>query len=191
MSAKHMSGDTPYKIAVITDTHGNLPALKAALSAISKEGVDRIYHTGDAIGIGRFPKETVELLLETPNIEFVIGNHDVWSTYGIPDFQRTKMTEGQLAHQQWIHDQLTPDLKAKIVTWPQVITEDFGGVKTTFLHYALRGKPGEFKTIIKEPTVDDLDTLFTEWPSDIVFYGHHHPFSDMTGNARFINPGAL
>jgi predicted phosphodiesterase len=39
------------KIAVITDTHANLPALKTALNAIHAEGCDLIYHVGDAIAL--------------------------------------------------------------------------------------------------------------------------------------------
>ena len=36
------------KIAVITDTHANLPALEAALAAIPVCGCEAIYHTPHA-----------------------------------------------------------------------------------------------------------------------------------------------
>ncbi len=55
------------KIAVLTDVHGNLPALQAALRGIRREGCDAIFHTGDSIGIGPYPAECLELLLNTPN----------------------------------------------------------------------------------------------------------------------------
>ena len=51
------------KIAVLTDAHGNLPALEAALAAIRVMGCDVVYHTGDAVGIGPYPAECVERLL--------------------------------------------------------------------------------------------------------------------------------
>ena len=54
------------KIAVLTDVHGNLPALQAALSVLRREDADAIFHTGDAIGIGPFPAECLELLLARP-----------------------------------------------------------------------------------------------------------------------------
>ena len=57
------------KIAILTDVHGNLPALQVALRAIRREGADAIFHTGDAIGIGPFPAECLELLLSTPRHE--------------------------------------------------------------------------------------------------------------------------
>ena len=34
------------KIAILTDVHGNLPALQVALRAIRREGVDAIFHYG-------------------------------------------------------------------------------------------------------------------------------------------------
>ena len=40
------------RIVVLTDVHGNLPALGAALAVIRGEGYDAIVHTGDAVGIG-------------------------------------------------------------------------------------------------------------------------------------------
>jgi predicted phosphodiesterase len=51
------------RIAVITDAHAYLPALGAALTAIRADGPDAVYHTGDAIGIGPFPAETLDRLL--------------------------------------------------------------------------------------------------------------------------------
>ena len=59
------------KIAVITDVHGNLPALQVALSAIQREDADAIFYTGDAIGIGPFPAECLELLLSAPRMKLI------------------------------------------------------------------------------------------------------------------------
>jgi hypothetical protein len=56
----------PTKIAVMTDVHANLPALQAALSTIEQEGYDLLVHTGDAIAIGPYPAETLDVLLSTP-----------------------------------------------------------------------------------------------------------------------------
>ena len=66
------------KIAILTDVHGNLPALQVALRAIRREGADAIFHTGDAIGIGPFPAECLELLLSTSGMNLICGNHDAY-----------------------------------------------------------------------------------------------------------------
>ena len=64
------------KIALLTAVHGNLPALTAALAAIARDGVDATYHLGDAIGIGPYPAECLDLLLATPRLHAILGNHD-------------------------------------------------------------------------------------------------------------------
>lgn len=64
------------RMVVLTDVHANLPALRAALQAIRAAVYDAIFHTGDAIGIGPFPAETLDLLLTTPRLHGVMGNHD-------------------------------------------------------------------------------------------------------------------
>ena len=38
---------------------------------------------------------------------------------------------------------------------------------------------------------DGLDEVFAPYPTPLVFYGHHHPFSDVQGRGRCINPGSL
>jgi predicted phosphodiesterase len=73
------------KIIVMTDAHANLPALQAALAAIQAEGYDQLVHTGDAIAIGPYPAESLDLLLATPNIRFTKGNHDQWFAEGLPN----------------------------------------------------------------------------------------------------------
>jgi hypothetical protein len=58
------------------------------------------------------------------------------------------------------------------------------------LHYSLSG-PRSFAPIIKEPSAADLDQLFAGYSADLICYGHHHPFSDVQGRARYLNPGSL
>ncbi|MDP3045449.1 MAG: metallophosphoesterase family protein, partial [Bacillota bacterium] len=43
------------RIAVISDIHGNLPALEAVLEEIDRIGVDGVFCTGDLVGYGPFP----------------------------------------------------------------------------------------------------------------------------------------
>src|SRR5262249_47988655 len=100
------------RVAVLTDAHGNLPALRAALHAIRQEGCAAVYHPGDAIGIGPYPAETLDLLLDTPNVRFAMGNHDDWFANGLPQPQPAWMSDGCVAHQNWVHSCLDPALRA-------------------------------------------------------------------------------
>ena len=63
------------KIAIISDIHGNLEALKATLEDIKRRKVDKIICLGDIIAKGVHPKECLELVKK--NCEIVIqGNCD-------------------------------------------------------------------------------------------------------------------
>ena len=50
------------RAAVITDIHGNLPALQASLAAIDAIGVDQIFCGGDLVGYGPHPNEVCRLI---------------------------------------------------------------------------------------------------------------------------------
>jgi len=43
------------RLALISDVHGNLPALEAVLADIAGRDVDAIWHLGDLVGYGETP----------------------------------------------------------------------------------------------------------------------------------------
>lgn len=180
------------RLAVMTDVHANLPALDAALAAIRAEGCDAIYHTGDAIGIGPYPAECLDRLLQTPNMRLVMGNHDAWFAFGLPRPQPAWMSDGEVAHQRWTHAQLDPALRAVVAAWPSAIYEDVGGRRVALAHYGLDASWRCCASLVKDPVPGDLDSLFaTLRASAIVFYGHDHTPLDTIGRARYVNPGSL
>ena len=64
------------KIVVLGDVHSNLPALEAVMKEI-RENIrpDLILFSGDAVGYGPWPGETIDILKEV--VDFgVLGNHD-------------------------------------------------------------------------------------------------------------------
>lgn len=63
------------RTGLITDIHGNLPALEAVLARIQAFGVDRILSLGDLVGYGAQPEEVVGRVREIA-VESVLGNHD-------------------------------------------------------------------------------------------------------------------
>jgi hypothetical protein len=36
-----------------------------------------------------------------------------------------------------------------------------------------------------------MDALFAQYQADVMFYGHEHTACDVSGRARYINPGSL
>ena len=63
------------RVAVITDIHGNLPALEASLRSIDSLGVDATYCGGDLVGYGPHPNEVCRLI-EQRGIPTIYGNYD-------------------------------------------------------------------------------------------------------------------
>lgn len=175
----------------MTDVHANLPALTAALRAIQLEGYDLLVHLGDVVAIGPHPAECLEMLLSIPKTAFIMGNHDAWLVYGLPQPRPEWMSEGEVLHQQWTHAQISAELKAAVATWPYMWEQIFEGVSVTFVHYALDSNGRDFKPIVSQPSVVALDYLFAARDSELIFYGHHHPFVDTKGIAHYVNPGSL
>ena len=65
----------PNAVAVITDIHGNLPALQAALARIEELGIDQVYCGGDLVGYGPHPDEVCALIAERA-VPTIYGNYD-------------------------------------------------------------------------------------------------------------------
>lgn len=63
------------RLAIISDIHANLDALRAVLAEIDRRGVDAIYCLGDIVGYGAEPGACVDLVRERC-AGVVLGNHD-------------------------------------------------------------------------------------------------------------------
>lgn len=179
------------KIGIFQDVHANLPALKKAIDVFEEHSCDKIYHVGDLIGIGPHPKEVVELAFSIPELEFIMGNHDYWFAFGLPNPQPPWMSDEEVEHQLWVHDQIDKKYKEKMREWKFVrklqITKT---QKITFLHYGYDPHTNWFKGFIKEPNRDQLNKLFEDIKADVIFYGHYHEDSDIQGDSRYVNLGS-
>lgn len=64
------------ELGVISDIHGNLPALEAVLDALTEDhSVTEVVCLGDIVGIMGWPQECVQLVREEC-VATVLGNHD-------------------------------------------------------------------------------------------------------------------
>ena len=64
------------RVAVISDIHGNLHALRAVLAALDDERPDEIWCLGDLVGYGPRPNECTTTVAESAAI-CLVGNHDL------------------------------------------------------------------------------------------------------------------
>ena len=177
------------RIVVITDVHANLPALRAVLEEVDQLGYDRIIHTGDAIGIGPYPAECLELLLNIPRIQFTLGNHDWLFVNGLPDQPSERMSKSEVEHQLWTHAQLTQEMRSQLALWPLSVEHDFDGFGVTFTHYGT--SENRILPCVPNPGPADLDEMFSDTRGAFVFFGHDHAGADIRGTRRYLNPGSL
>jgi predicted phosphodiesterase len=63
------------RIAIVSDIHGNLPALEAVLTDVARQEVDAVYCLGDLVGYAPFPNEVTDRIRREA-FPTIMGNYD-------------------------------------------------------------------------------------------------------------------
>jgi len=177
------------RLGVIADAHANLPALDAALAALAERDCDVAVHAGDAVGIGPHPSEVVARLREA-RVLCVMGNHDEWAAFGVPDPLPAGMGAAEAGHHRWARDRLDAPARAAIAAWPDELALTVGPAAVTVVHYA-RTPAGPFD-FVPQASAADLARLFAAVPGDAVVFGHDHAAYDCAADGRrLVSPGSL
>jgi len=180
------------KIGIFQDIHANLLALKKAIEVFMEQQCSKIYHVGDLIGLGPYPKEVFDLAHSIDEMEFIMGNHDHWYAFGLTAEATGEPADKEwLEHYNWTYEQVGEANKSIVKKWPftkEIKAEN--GKKITLQHYGIDKQTSWFKDFITKPNSNDLDELFKEVNTDFVFYGHNHIASDIQGNSRYVNLGS-
>lgn len=180
------------KLALIADAHANLPALDAALDAVAAEGYDLLVHLGDLIAIGPFPAECIERLMTTPRTRSILGNHDAYYAFGLPQPRPSWMSAGELDHQRWTHGMIGPSLREEVASWHLPLRLDCGARSAALMHYARDDDSGDFVAeMVREPEAHALDALFARYDPDMICFGHTHTSINVQGRRHYFNPGSL
>jgi putative phosphoesterase len=72
------------RIAILSDIHGNMPALEKVIEDLKTRNVDTIYNLGDHISGPLWPKETIQFLMQQ-DWQQIKGNHDRQLTSQAPE----------------------------------------------------------------------------------------------------------
>lgn len=125
------------RIAIVSDVHSNLAALRAVLRHADAGGaVDAVWCLGDIVGYGAEISETIAALRERP-LTSVAGNHDLAATgaISVEDFNPVA-AEAAL----WTAEQLSDDERTFLLDLPlTAIERDF-----TLVHGSLREPVWEY-----------------------------------------------
>ena len=180
------------RIAIISDIHGNLEALKSVLDDIKERNINRIFCLGDIIAKGTHQQECVDLVKE--NCEVIIkGNCDEYFT---SDIDLLAKTQSEVDRIIWNKNKLDEKARKYLSNLPYCYEFYMSGRFVRLVH-AHPEKIDKFAGNIDK--IDRLYELFlpssntvSDKKADILIYGHiHTPYVQKIYNRMIINVGSV
>lgn len=181
------------KIAIISDIHGNLEALKATFEDINKKHVDKIICLGDIIAKGIHSKECIKLIKEKCDI-VIQGNTDQYFSKEHENLE--KLPEQEQKRIKWNQSLITEEDRNYLLNLPFSCEFYMSGSLVRLFHATNKANN---KAVLN---INDIETKYEMFlPSeytisnkvaDVVIYGHiHHPYMDKIYNKTLINVGSV
>lgn len=181
------------KIAIISDIHGNLEALKATLKDIEKRKVDKIICLGDIIAKGIHSKECLEIIKN--NCEIVLqGNCDEYFSKEYKNIH--EIPEQEQKRIKWNQSLINKDDREYLLNLPFCYEFYMSGSLIRLFHAT---PTVSNKVILNMDSIETKYKMFlpsentlSQNVADIVIYGHiHHPYMDKIYNKTIINIGSV
>ncbi|CAN5861893.1 metallophosphoesterase family protein [soil metagenome] len=162
------------KIVIVSDIHGNLPALERVLSDAGQ--FDSLWNLGDTAGYGPWPNECIDLVKSYSQSVHLAGNHDLAAIGSIP-------TDGfnpiAAAAARWTMDALTDDHRAWISALASMSVDN----GATLAHGSPRSPVFEY---ILSSTLAAEN--FAHFATSLCFVGHTHvPMIAVEGISQAVN----
>lgn len=194
MSQPGRSPRRPDRVAVISDVHGNVSALRAVLADIEACGIERVVNLGDVVGKGPRGNEAVKLCREACEAT-VRGN---WDTFiAAHDKQPWE-------HGQWVRDELGDDEIAWLAGLPNTYELVMSGRRIRLFHAS---QTSEFHRVHVHHTQEQFRGMFTNTDftgdfavagqetgatPDVVGYGDiHSVYLEVDDGLTLFNAGAV
>jgi len=174
------------KIALVSDIHGNYPALMAVAEDMRKRGIDEAINLGDHVSGPLWPRETAEYLRGT-NWLHMLGNHD--------RHLAVKSAEGLGLSDAYAYAALDGSLREWIAGLPR-IHEDGRGIA------AFHGSPTDDEEYLLETIVggrtllsgrDEIAEKLGGFRAELVVCGHSHSprCASLGEGMTIVNPGSV
>ena len=178
------------RIGILSDIHGNLPALQAVLSGLRGDAVDLYLCLGDVALVGPQPSECLDVLRQLSPGVFILGNTDVY-IYEPPAPKEivTRRDRWVMELIHWTQERLRAEQIEWIRGFVRTHTVDLGGGPALLAYHA---SPGNLEGVIKADTPEeDLARLFDGWDAPLCIGGHTHlPLLRRWEGRTLLNPGS-
>jgi putative phosphoesterase len=166
------------RVAVLSDVHGNAPALEAVLAEVEQAEADLIVFGGD-LTWGPLPEETFELVRGL-SARFVRGNADRAVLENVSESDR----------EQWMQAHHTDELRELLASFEeQVVVEVDGLGAVRFCH----GSPRTDEECVTPETPEERVLEFSEGVAErVIVTAHVHiQFDREVAGIRSVNAGSV
>ena len=205
------------KYAVISDIHGNYPALQAVLEDIKRQGITACLFAGDYCISGAWPNECVEAIRAIPDKHVVRGNEEEYLENLIGKDQ-SLWTDGQMQVSYWCYRNISRDNLEYLLDQPLTTDFECNGIKIHMAHSSVEflgtypfytwnsvtvadriRQNGDFpRTILSDFAAErEKDKTFREAISKlekgVYIFGHSHVqwhYVSKEAEVYLINPGS-
>ncbi len=177
------------KILLLSDIHGNAPALEAVAAQTASTAFDLIFNCGDSTVYAPFPNETLHWLRRHHALS-ILGNTDIKVLKLLEGrtFKKPRAEEKRIMY-TWTADHLTPDNKNFLKELTKTLKLEIAGHTLGLFH----GSPAHHNEFLfQETPINRFRALAEKSDCDIVISGHSHsPYHKKINHVHFINPGSV
>jgi putative phosphoesterase len=178
----------PARLAIVSDIHGNMDALKAVMAHAVSQSVGGFLNLGDMVGSGPYPEEVVSTI-RGDHFLSVVGNFDLKVLEFTRASKRPKATSVRGAVIAAAARDLSEESLKFISSLPPEIRLEMLGRRVLMVH-ASPGDPDEHLT--PDTPEERLAELGRIADADVVLVGHsHQAFARKVGDTLFVNPGSV
>lgn len=177
------------KVALLSDVHGNLPALEAVLESVARESPDVLLSLGDVAATGPQPHEVVQSLKRHRAV-CIMGNTDESLLRPEPRSGAGRDLATILEADEWCTGQLTRDDRSFMRTFRRTLRLDLSAGRSLL---AFHGSPRSASEWIPS-TVDDerLSRVFGRARATVFAGGHsHRQLLLRWRDSLLVNPGSV
>lgn len=178
------------KIAVFTDVHGNLKALKTVLGQIRARNADQTIFLGDIFQRGNEETECLELLMKS-DVICLKGNCELYAEHGVdvdPDVEHLR------EYYDGVRKKLTDEQKQFISRMPLFYENEFYGHKMHFSHFLFLDINAAYPFLplssLKNGMFDEACKSEYVMKYDLAVVGHSHQ-NFVKGNVVSVSASGL
>ncbi len=200
------------RYALISDIHGNYPALRAILEDVKSANIDKYIFAGDYYMCLPYPNEVIDTVKTCPHSYAVRGNEEDRIDM-LSKKDKSTWTDGQFQALYWYYNEISNENRTYLTELPRSIVIDeyiyvshrssefIGNVEMEMFSTNLLQPIFKNRMLAKEDMITalseklDNDTAFHKRLADlndgVYIFGHTHiQWHKQYGDTWFINPGS-